>query len=191
MADKFFAIRHGRVLYAPGHRDLEGAMAVARLALEETPKSEIYVARVVEWVVSAELRCAGCGAAIPVGRRRGPASRWCSACQKKMKRERNRRWRAARPCADCGAPLPPPAAHGPVRKRCDACREARERARSAASWRDGGKLRRYLREEEVARARAALSGEAPPEPGGGPAGRGGRAGQGGKPGGAGGSSAGS
>ena len=47
MAKEYFVLRAGRVLYAPGHYDLEGAERTAREELSTHPKAVVTIVKVV------------------------------------------------------------------------------------------------------------------------------------------------
>lgn len=48
MAKEYFVLRAGRVVYAPGHYDIEGARATAVAELTAHPKATVTIVRVIE-----------------------------------------------------------------------------------------------------------------------------------------------
>lgn len=48
MAKEFFVLRAGRVVFAPGNYDLEGARAVAKQELRAHPKASVTIVQIVE-----------------------------------------------------------------------------------------------------------------------------------------------
>jgi hypothetical protein len=48
VAKEYFVLRGGRVVYPPGHNDLDGARATARAELAAHPKSEVTIVQIVE-----------------------------------------------------------------------------------------------------------------------------------------------
>lgn len=47
MSKDYFVLRAGRVVYAPGHYDLDGAEATARAELAAHPKATVHIVKVV------------------------------------------------------------------------------------------------------------------------------------------------
>lgn len=48
MGKEYYVLRNGKVVYRPGHYDLEGARAVAKLEGERHPKATILIVKEVE-----------------------------------------------------------------------------------------------------------------------------------------------
>lgn len=48
MSREFYVLRGGRVVYAPGHDDIEGARATAKAELAAHPKATVIICHMLE-----------------------------------------------------------------------------------------------------------------------------------------------
>lgn len=79
MADKFYVLRSGRIVFTPGHRDIEGARAVVRQSMRMYPRCLHQVVHVVEEYEKMTSSCVDCGAEISLSKQGNPKQR-CLSC---------------------------------------------------------------------------------------------------------------
>lgn len=89
MNDKFYVLRSGRVLYAPGHRDLAGARAVVGQSVALYPKRLHQIVQVIEEYEQRVGACVECQRTLTLSKS-GSHRRYCGECAARRKRDHSR-----------------------------------------------------------------------------------------------------
>lgn len=56
MSKEYFILRGGRVVYGPGHHDIEGAERTARQELKQHPKATVTIVKVIGKLVGPKVK---------------------------------------------------------------------------------------------------------------------------------------
>lgn len=89
MGDKFYALRSGRIIYRPGHKDIEGARATLARSMDTNPRRLHQIVLVVEEYATPTVKCAGCSQTFEMNKT-GRGRVLCEECGRKRDCERSR-----------------------------------------------------------------------------------------------------
>lgn len=53
MSKQYYVLRGGRVVYAPGHHDIEGARSVAAIEVKQHPRATVTIVKIEEEYIGA------------------------------------------------------------------------------------------------------------------------------------------